>query len=89
MEMPGGGPLNTQPGQVTDDGELSMCSLFALVQTNIGRKKDDYFLDTDVHAKIYKQWWLSRPFDFGESTENGFQVLVDDPTLKASKTASE
>lgn len=81
MEMPGGGPHNTQPGQVTDDGELTMCSMYALVQANIGRKKGDFILDTNMLAKCYRLWWLSNPFDFGETTENGLKPLIFNPTL--------
>ena len=30
MEMPGGGPHQVGPGQITDDSELAMCQLQAI-----------------------------------------------------------
>ena len=33
LEMPGGGPFNLEPGQVTDDSELAMCLLWAISHT--------------------------------------------------------
>jgi len=36
--MPGGGYFNVGPGQVTDDSELSMCLLWALVEGNKNKK---------------------------------------------------
>jgi ADP-ribosylglycohydrolase len=27
MKMPGGGPFNLSPGQITDDSELAMCMM--------------------------------------------------------------
>ena len=32
MEMPGGGPLNTGSGQITDDSELAMCLMWGLIE---------------------------------------------------------
>lgn len=34
MSMPGGGYHGTAPGQITDDGELTMCLLRAIVEGN-------------------------------------------------------
>ena len=31
MAMPGGGPWKVAPGQITDDSELAMCSMYALI----------------------------------------------------------
>ena len=66
-----------------------MCSLFALVQTNIGRNKEELHLDTTILAQSYKQWWLSRPFDCGETTGNGLQPLMDECSLEASKNSNK
>jgi len=34
MVMPGGGYFNVGPGQITDDSELAMCQLWAIVASN-------------------------------------------------------
>ena len=33
MSMPGGGPWNKAPGQITDDSELAMCLLWGLINS--------------------------------------------------------
>ena len=33
MQMPGGGPFNCGPGQITDDSELAMCLMWALIDS--------------------------------------------------------
>ena len=40
MSMPGGGPHKVGEGQVTDDGELTMCAMWALVNPNLKSKPD-------------------------------------------------
>jgi len=34
MLMPGGGPHSVAPGQVTDDSELAMCLMWAILKGN-------------------------------------------------------
>ena len=34
MKMPGGGPHKVGPGQVTDDSELAMCLMQAIIESN-------------------------------------------------------
>jgi ADP-ribosyl-[dinitrogen reductase] hydrolase len=34
MTMPGGGPHNVGPGQVTDDSELAMCLMWGIIKGN-------------------------------------------------------
>lgn len=41
--MPGGGYFKVGPGQITDDGELALCTMHALVEGN-GK------FDSDVYA---------------------------------------
>ncbi len=62
MTMPGGGTWNVAPGQITDDGELTMSLLHALCETK-----------TDVPprraaAVRYAAWVASDPFDIGATT---------------------
>ena len=67
MTMPGGGPHGINPGQCTDDGELTMCLLQALV--DMGNSDASKF-DVEVIGEWYKQWANSNPFDMEEVINN-------------------
>ena len=56
--MPGGGAHNVGPGQITDDGELTMSLLHGLVS---GKGK----LNCNEIVRFYAQWIKSKPFDIG------------------------
>lgn len=56
--MPGGGCFKVGQGQITDDGELTMCLLHALVGGE--GKLDNYKI-----AEYYAKWIESKPFDIG------------------------
>ncbi len=60
MKMVGGGIWNTAPGQVTDDGELTL----ALLQALIGSQQ----YSPNRAAGFYRKWRLSSPFDVGQAT---------------------
>lgn len=60
MSMPGGGELEVAPGQITDDGELTLCLAQALVESEI--------FDLETVARNYAKWVESRPFDMGFTT---------------------
>ena len=60
MNMPGGGDLGVAPGQITDDGELTLCLAQALAEC-------DKF-DLETIAFHYAQWVESEPFDMGFTT---------------------
>ena len=68
LAMCGGGILNTAPGQITDDGELTLC----LAQSLIGHES----FDPDRTAKRYIAWYQSNPFDIGNATRNALSVRV-------------
>jgi ADP-ribosyl-[dinitrogen reductase] hydrolase len=73
MTMPGGGPWLLAPGQITDDSELAMCLLNALIEGNGS-------IDTVAHCKWYGKWMNSPPFDIGTTTSNGLSKCdPDDP----------
>lgn len=61
LGMPGGGCWDVAPGQITDDGELSIALAEALAA-----KAGHY--DPEVVAKSYVDWAGSRPFDIGGTT---------------------
>lgn len=59
MTMPGGGVFNLAPGQITDDGELTI-SLAQALQTSI--------FSLEAIAQRYAEWVNSSPFDIGITT---------------------
>lgn len=61
MTMPGGGPHKVAPGQITDDGELTLSLLNGLVKGN-GK------LDMKEITISYAKWIKSNPFDVGATT---------------------
>lgn len=60
LSMPGGGVWGVAPGQVTDDGELTMSLLEALAE--------EPEAPTEAAARRYARWVDSRPFDIGATT---------------------
>lgn len=65
LGMCGGGVWNTAPGQVTDDGEMTLTLLQALA----GQKR----YDVNRVAQGYRRWYLSKPFDIGNATANALE----------------
>lgn len=68
--MPGGGPFNLNPGQVTDDSELAMCLMTGLVNM------EPNIMDIEQVCKYYKAWIQSGPFDIGGNTRATLGSLV-------------
>lgn len=66
MVMSGGGHWGLAPGQVTDDSELAMSQMYALLE-------GEGELDMSLHCKWYGKWMRSKPFDIGRTTQNGLQ----------------
>lgn len=60
MKMPGGGNLQVAPGQITDDGELTLCLARALAASET--------FNLEIIARNYAMWIESRPFDMGITT---------------------
>lgn len=60
MQMPGGGVLGVAPGQITDDGELTLCLAKALAE------RQEFEIESI--ARNYGQWVDSNPFDIGDTT---------------------
>ena len=63
LRFPGGGIWRVAPGQVTDDGELTLCQLQALAESPV--------FSLDHVAMWYGRWIRSRPFDLGNATSAG------------------
>jgi hypothetical protein len=72
LGFPGGGCWRVAPGQITDDGELTVTLAVALAeQPGIGEHV----------ARAYAGWYASRPFDMGQTTARAFGVRAADRAL--------
>jgi ADP-ribosyl-[dinitrogen reductase] hydrolase len=69
LTMPGGGFLEVAPGQITDDGELTLCLARALANSKS--------FDAEGIAKNYADWIRSNPFDVGGTTRNSLGCFLD------------
>jgi ADP-ribosyl-[dinitrogen reductase] hydrolase len=69
MTMPGGGFLKVAPGQITDDGELTLCLARALANSKS--------FDDEKIARNYADWIRSRPFDVGATTRHSLGCFLD------------
>ena len=65
MRYPGGGVHRLAPGQITDDGELTLALLHALAAS------PEWSLDRV--ASWYGRWFNSQPFDIGNATSSGLE----------------
>jgi ADP-ribosyl-[dinitrogen reductase] hydrolase len=69
MTMPGGGFLKVAPGQITDDGELTLCLAHALAKSRS--------FDSEKIARKYADWIRSKPFDVGATTRHSLGCFLD------------
>ena len=82
ISMPGGGVLCVGPGQITDDGELTLCAWRALQDITPERGFPIWNM-----IEQYKTWYESMPFDIGRTCSLAIEVLSeqeekqDDDTL--------
>lgn len=70
-KMPGGGQLHVGPGQITDDGELTLTLWRALrfVDPHGG-------FPADFVLKHYAEWYKSAPFDIGFTCSQAFDTAA-------------
>jgi ADP-ribosyl-[dinitrogen reductase] hydrolase len=68
LTMPGGGTWGVAPGQITDDGELTMSLLNALAESPARPRRA---------ADHYVRWVESDPFDIGATTRSAMGCLRD------------
>ena len=72
MTMPGGGSMRVGPGQITDDGELTL---------TLWRSLNSF--DTSCRVPIltlmkgYSKWYESCPFDMGRTCSFAFETFYD------------
>lgn len=65
LRMPGGGVLNVAPGQITDDGELTLALAQVLFESNA--------FPLEQVATAYSRWYQSNPFDIGMTCRTAFK----------------
>ncbi len=66
MAMPGGGAIRVGPGQITDDGELTL-ALWQALNTSAPNPIE----------KAYNDWYESCPFDMGRTCSLAFETYYD------------
>ena len=72
MRMPGGGMMGVGPGQITDDGELTLALWSAIYPW------DSYVgIPTTNMTRAYAEWYMSRPFDCGYTCGYAFSEAAD------------
>jgi len=76
-EILGGGSHELEPGQITDDSEMAMAMAAAIIKA---QKVDKVSI-----AKAYHNWYLSEPFDIGNSTRNAVQHSDHYQMVEAAK----
>lgn len=76
MHFVGESTTNVCIGQVTDDSEMEMALLHAIIENG----KDEYF-PLDIIAKKYIEWYHSKPFDIGNTTQNALLNATDEITM--------
>jgi len=81
LAMKGGGVFRVAPGQVTDDGELTL----ALARVILGEQE----YPREKVATNYGAWVASRPFDIGKATSSALGgAAVDDSEEVADAVAT-
>lgn len=83
LGMPGGGTWRIAPGQITDDGELTMSLLRALADA-----RQDGSPVTERAASWYARWVASHPFDIGATTAASLGCLRDARWASRARDAS-
>lgn len=78
IRMSGGGVIDTEKGQVTDDGEMTIALAMALCQEN-----PRYRFPLNNVASSYVDWHKSRPIDCGMTCARALSVLTDDKRMHA------
>ena len=81
MKLNGGGYFKIGPGQVTDDGELSLCLGQGLIA-------GEGVLDLNQIATYYKMWIESGPFDKGITIHNALSKARGETCHLARKLRS-
>lgn len=70
LTMLGEGPFDLKPGQITDDGELTISLLNGIVDSR-------GLYDSNIIAQYYLDWFNSNPFDIGKTTSQAFTIKAN------------
>ncbi len=72
MTMPGGGAMRVGPGQITDDGELTLA-----LWTSLNSFDTSDVIPILTIMKGYAKWYESCPFDIGQTCSLAFETYSD------------
>ena len=72
MKMPGGGRIRVGPGQITDDGELTLT-----LWRSLNSFDTSHIVPILTLMKGYKDWYESCPFDMGRTCGIAFETFYD------------
>jgi ADP-ribosylglycohydrolase len=72
MRMPGGGRIRVGPGQITDDGELTLT-----LWQSLNSFETSHIVPILTLMKGYKDWYESCPFDMGRTCSLAFETFYD------------
>jgi ADP-ribosyl-[dinitrogen reductase] hydrolase len=72
MTMPGGGAMRVGPGQITDDGELTLT-----LWRSLNSFETSHIVPILTLMKGYKDWYESSPFDIGRTCSLAFETYYD------------
>ena len=73
MSMPGGGPHHVGPGQITDDGELTL-TLWQSLSSSTSYNKEERTIRMAIG---YANWYNTIPFDIGFTCSMAFETYYD------------
>jgi ADP-ribosylglycohydrolase len=86
MKMPGGGTIGVGPGQITDDGELTLALWNSL---NVCNGSGITSFPTAAVAKGYGDWYNSNPFDMGGTCQCAFDYYFEFFKMRSDKKSIE
>ena len=72
MKMPGGGSIRVGPGQITDDGELTLT-----LWRSLNSFETSHIVPMLTLMKGYVDWYESCPFDIGRTCGLAFETYYD------------
>lgn len=86
-EIVGGGWLNLSLGEVTDDTQMSICVMKALM-SSLGRKDPMGFIFMKCLRKEFIDWYESKPKDIGLQCQKAIQEMIHFQKLAATKDSN-
>jgi ADP-ribosyl-[dinitrogen reductase] hydrolase len=76
LQFKGGGCMSLDPGQITDDGELTLSLYKALTEPGATSE-----LPIPAILKQYDAWYRSQPIDCGGTCERAFKLIRDSTSI--------